>query len=214
MLNRATILSAAILAAVIGCGGDTAPNTTSPTSASTTTASTDDRASVARLAEVELDDGRRIVLRAHSAAGSTTGPCLTILGVDDRKRGCGRAPSERDPSLASQPIIAEAVAQTKSSAPVEVYGATTPQARTVVVRYGTKGVERAARAILLEADDHGALIAAKIGQPFDYFFAELPPDADARAITATVLDGTRTELGSVSYARFRDAFPTGFIVER
>jgi hypothetical protein len=157
------------------------------------------------LAAVKLDDGRRVSLRSRRDAA---GPCLRIVGIDKHARGCGRAPSTREPPVKA-PIVAEAVAQAGRRAQLEVYGATAADVTRVVVSYRVAGSRKRQAANLLVADDEQALAGAGIDEPFGYFFAELPRGASR--IRATARDADGSELGPAGYGRFRDMPRRAFI---
>jgi hypothetical protein len=160
------------------------------------------------LASAELADGRRVVLRSFGA-GTEVGPCLTLVGLDQYKRQCGRAPSERVPSHAGDSILAGPIAQLRPDAPFEVYGETSADVVRVLLRFNVNASTRQQRAVLMRVLDAETLVSAGIRQPFGYFLAELPPDA--WKIRATAFDSEGDEIGSDDYDEFRDLHPRSFI---
>jgi hypothetical protein len=191
----------AFLLALAGCGGDDENiQRTEP----------EPQRRSSELASVELADGRRVVLRSFGA-GSETGPCLTLLGLDRYKRQCGRAPSERVPSQAREPILAGPTAQLTPDAPLEVYGETSPDVVRVILRYTTHGSAKEQPGVLMRVSDADTLASAGIREPFGYFLAELP--SDASNVTATVFDSDGAEIGSDNYEQFRDLHPQAFIAD-
>jgi hypothetical protein len=160
------------------------------------------------LAAVDLADGRRVTLRSSTDAA---GPCLTVVGLDRYKRQCGRAPSERVPSRASAPIIADATAQLSPRDAREVYGATSADVAQAMLTYSSDGSVESEPASLMHITDSNALDSAGIREPFGYFIGELPPDATK--ISASALDSDGVELGAVDYEQFRALPPRVFIAD-
>lgn len=165
-------------------------------------------ANSAVLASVRLDDGRTVVLHSFEPAGAETGPCLSLNGIDQNKRACGRAPSEVEPPL-TDPVIAQATAQTKPSAPLEVYGATSAEASEVVLRFKLGESTRELPAVLMVIEDQAVLDEAGIREPFGYFLAELPPEASH--IRATAFDAEHATVGVDTFENFTDQHPHAFI---
>lgn len=155
-----------------------------------------------------LDDGRRIELLSLIRAG---GLCLQIVGIDDRVRECGNAPSEQVPAV-TRAVAAQAIAQRNGSARLEVYGAVSADVTAVNLTYTVGGASRGARAELIQVTDDDALEAAGIRRPFGYFLAELPPDTSDVSVVAGDAEGQ--PLGADDFAPYlqtqpRDAFVSG-----
>jgi hypothetical protein len=203
LLISATSVGLAALG-LAACGGGSRADSPDRATMARSVEQAAERTSVT-LAAVELDDGRRVSLRSRRDAA---GPCLRIVGIDKHARGCGRAPSTREPPVEA-PIVAEAIAQAGRKAPLEVYGATAVGVTRVVVGYRVAGARKRQRANLLVADDERALTEAGIDEPFGYFFASLP--RGAARIRATARDADGSKLGSAGYGRFRDVPRRAFI---
>jgi hypothetical protein len=194
-----------VLVVLAGCG---AVEDDAARDAATRAAATErPRATPVALASATLADGRRIHLRS---VRDDAGPCLMVHGVDARRRGCGRPPSARTPA-ARAPIAAEAIARTSATAPLEVYGTTSPDAVDVRVAYVAEG-RRSGRAATLLRVDRAALRRARVdAAPFGLFLAELP--TGATRIRAVALDAGGTELGSAGFGALRDLHPRAFIAD-
>lgn len=117
-------------------------------------------------------------------------------------RGC-RVPAKGT----SEPITADSTAQLRPTAPLEVYGATSPAAVSVTLTYTAKGRAREQQAVFMSVTDREVLESAGSRKPFGYFVGELPPDATK--VTARAVEPDRTELGSVGFGHFRDLHPSG-----
>lgn len=71
----------------------------------------------------------------ESKGSESEGPCLRLLGVDERSRQCLLAPSEVDPPRDDEIVFARAVARAGKRKPLEVYGATSADVDRVSVLY-------------------------------------------------------------------------------
>ncbi|MPZ63758.1 MAG: hypothetical protein GEU93_21295 [Propionibacteriales bacterium] len=131
-----------------------------------------------------LDDGRKVELFSHIQSG---GLCLQIVGIDNRARECGNAPSEQEPPV-TDAVVAQMIAQWTESAALEVYGAASADVTTVSLTYTRAGSAHRTRAELIRVTDGEALEKAAIGEPFGYFLAELPPETPITTVTAIALD--------------------------
>lgn len=179
---------------------ESVPDPAGPTAVDSPPASPDaNRHGPIVLDSIELDDGRRLELRAWGRPAGG-GPCLQFAGLEGRIRQCGYAPSGREPPV-REAIGAEAVAQRTDSAPLEVYGATSADVTSVVVHYESGDQQRQQRASLLRCTDEATLDEAGISEPFGFFFAELPPDTVPTAVQADAFGPNGELLGSTDFSR-------------
>lgn len=152
------------------------------------------------LASLTLDDGRVIELRAKGKPPyEGVSPCLMVIGIDEDIRQCGTAPSIFQPPKADRAILADAYAQSNHSAPLEVYGSTQPEVGRVVLTYSVDGASKRLSAQLLKATDEALLRQAQIGEPFGYFFAELPTDTSVWSVRAEALTSGGGLLGTAAF---------------
>ncbi|MEJ7891445.1 MAG: hypothetical protein WKF94_02260 [Solirubrobacteraceae bacterium] len=157
------------------------------------------------LASSALADGRRIALTAFS---DDAGACLTISGVDEFDRQCGRVPSQRVPAV-TDAIAAGPIAQRTPADSLEVYGETSAAVERVVLAYRVAGTQGEQDALLLRVRDPNVLRRAGIAKPFGYYFAELP--SRARRVVATAFDSPGAALGTDDYRDFHDLDRQAFI---
>ena len=138
------------------------------------------------------------------------GPCLVLTGLPGGPRACGRAPSERVPAK-SAPLGGPVIARRSPEADLEVYGETSPSVRRVVVSYRLPdGRAGRRRATLIRAEHRGSLRAARVRDPFGYFFGALPPEA--RRVVAVALDRSGAKLGRLGFDPIvRTMHPTVFL---
>jgi hypothetical protein len=135
----------------------------------------------------QLPDGRKVaLLNAHRSRGL----CLQIVGLDNRARECGNAPSAIVPPI-TRTIWFQTPAQRNESAPIEVFGATTADVATVELRYTRDGSSHETRPAFIRVTDSDVLEQVGIAEPFGYFIAELPADTTRAAATALDADGQR-----------------------
>ena len=153
-----------------------------------------------------LQDGRKVELLSEIEAG---GLCLQIVGIDNRVRECGNAPSEQEPPM-TEAVAAQAIAQRNNSAPLEVYGATSADVTKVELRYTREGSSHRAPAELIRVTNGEALKKAGIVQPFGYFVGELPPDASN--ISAIALSSEGQTIGGDNFEQFLRDQPRGAFV--
>jgi hypothetical protein len=129
--------------------------------------------------------------------------------VDRRVRQCGIAPSEREPRF-TRAIFAWAIAQASSSAPIELYGATSAEVAQVELQYAAGGRSNRTAAELLRVTDPEPLAKTHIDEPFGYFLGELPPTV--ATVTATALGPEGESLGTTSFDLIlRSQHPEAFI---
>jgi hypothetical protein len=204
------IMSVGLLAAVglVACGSEE-PNAQP---GGEVAAAEEGRLGLTRLASIELDDGRRVVLRSFRPSRNAIS-CLSLVGIDEWTRQCGYAPTERSP-VRTGPIAPGAIAQLRRSAPLEVYGETSADVARVALQYavnGLNGSSRRASAELLRVIDPEILERAGISEPFGYFFGELP--SETAKVRAIALDSERMTIGSAGFGDIRRFPPTAFIAE-
>ena len=145
----------------------------------------------------QLPDGRTVVLLSMQGSG---GQCLYIVGLDNRARGCGFAPSALVPPD-TQTIFFQMPAQRNESAPIEIFGATSAEVTTVQLSYTRdSSSHEEARAALIRVTNSDVLEKAGIAQPFGYFLAELP--ADTSHVYATALGTDEQRLGAADFETF------------
>lgn len=144
----------------------------------------------------QLPDGRRLVLLDGFRGG---GLCLQIVGLDNRARQCGNAPSSIEPPI-TRTIYFQSHAQRNESAPIEVYGVASAEVTTVDLSYTRDGSSHSTRAAYIRVTDSDVLEQAGIAEPFGYFLSELP--ADTSHVTATALGPARQRLGSDDLAPY------------
>ena len=160
----------------------------------------------------QLPDGRKVaILSVHESGGQ----CLQIVGLDDRARECGLAPSAIVPPPPARPIFIQVHAQRDESAPIEVFGDTSAEATTVELTYTRDGSSHESRAAFIQVTDSDVLAKAGIAEPFGYFIAELP--AGTSHVTVTALDADGQRLGSdgltpLPWSRWSTSMVTGLIV--
>lgn len=145
----------------------------------------------------QLRDGRQLELLSEIQDG---GLCLQIVGVDNRLRECGNAPSAQDPPQTSKTVAAQMIAQRDDSAALEIYGATSAEVARIELTYTGGGSEHEAAAELIRVTDDEALEKAGIAEPFGYFLDELPPDVSN--VNAVALDADGQRLGTDSFAPY------------
>ncbi len=147
----------------------------------------------------QLHDGRKVELL------NMPGGCLQIVGIDNWVRECGNAPSEQEPPQTARAVAAQMIAQRNAAASLEVYGATSPEVRAVELRYTRGGSSHSTRAELIRVIDSEALEEARIGEPFGYFLAELPPKTST--VRAIALDADGQMLGEDDFEPFLRSQP-------
>jgi hypothetical protein len=144
-----------------------------------------------------------------SSLRDDAGPCLTIDGLPGGTRACGRAPSELGPPSRAA-TGAGAIVRRAGGAPLELYGATAPAVRRVLLRYRLSGGRAGRRpATLMRVTDPGALRAAGIREPFGSFVGAVP--RRAREVMAAAVDRSGEVLGRAAFDGFGDMVTTVFI---
>lgn len=135
----------------------------------------------------QLPDGRKVaLLNGYRSRGL----CLQLVGIDNRARECGNAPSALDPPN-TQTIAFQGIAQRNELASLEVFGITSADVATVELSYMLDGSSHRARTTVIRVTDVEVLEQARIAEPFVYFLAELPADTASASATARRADGQR-----------------------
>lgn len=139
----------------------------------------------------QLPGGRKVVLLSGYRE---PGLCLQIVGIDNRARECGFAPSAIEPRPIMKAVAFQGTAQRNKSAPLEVFGTTSAEVTTVELEYTGDSSSGSTRAALIRVTDSEILEKARIAEPFGYFLAELP--ADTSNVSATALGPNGQRLGA------------------
>jgi hypothetical protein len=193
-----------IVAAGCGDGRDARP----PTSSVDSTGVDGLCASVAARDAVVLG-GARAPDGTPVALIACDGSCLILRGLPGGERGCGVAPSRRDPPL-RDPLGGGAFVQRSPRGRIELHGNTSHAVRRVLVRYRDHRRLRQRSATLIEARQTAALRAAGINGPFGYFVAFVP--AGARDVVVEA-HGNARRSGSLRFGPIlRSLHPRVFIL--
>lgn len=150
----------------------------------------------------QLPGGRRVaLLNGYREPGT----CLQIVGIDNRARQCGFAPSSTEPPQKPHAIAFQGIAQRNKSTPLEIFGTTSDQVTTVELSYPRNGSSHSTRAALIPVTDSETLEVAGIAEPFGYFLAELP--ADTSHVSATALGPDGQQLGADDLSPYLQSQP-------
>jgi hypothetical protein len=158
-----------------------------------------------------LPDGRRLVL-LDGFEGH--GLCLQLVGIDNRARQCGYAPSALDPPN-TRTITFQGMAQKNKSARLEVYGITAAEVAAVELTFPRGDSSHRVRAALIRVTDDEILAQARIAEPFGYFAAELPAGTSSVSATALGEGGRRIatdEFEPYPWSKWSRTMITGVVV--
>ncbi len=159
----------------------------------------------------QLPGGRKVVL----LSGYRAGLCLQIVGIDNRARECGFAPSAIEPRPTMKAVAFQVTAQRNESAPLEVFGTTSAGVTTVELEYTGDSSSHSRRAALIRVTDSELLEKARIAEPFGYFLAELPADTSNVSATALGPDGQRLgvdDFAPYPWSKFSRSMITGTVL--